>query len=145
LANAAVTKDLANQSEDDKATSASLVLNFGAGGECSGDMESTGTIALIYADGDKNKNYVDVSATKDYCFSAELRPVFVLKAAKKDQAPCSDPKYNNAKEVSNNYFGIYVNALSQTAVSGAAKQAEVDRSRKTCAANGVSAADCLKD
>ncbi len=152
FANSAITKELSDQQSDDKIRSAALAMNFDPTGRCSAsgsggsDFETTGTIAILQEAGIKGQNYVDVSRTNDYCWSAELRPAFVLKATRKEgDVACADPRYNvRYKQVTNNYVGFFLNAIPSTGVSGGAASRDRDESISRCVANGIDSAECLK-
>jgi hypothetical protein len=152
FANSAVTKDLNGQDVNDKVKSASLALNFDPTGKCGGlagdgsDFETTGTLAVLTQDGVAGGGYVDLNRTNDYCWAADLRPVFVLKAAHKQvNVPCGDQRYKpNYKQVTNNYVGFFLNAIAGTKVSGAAPAKDRKQSITRCIANDMAEQDCLK-
>jgi hypothetical protein len=140
FANSAVDKDLANQANDDKVKTATLAMNFDPTAACAGEFESSGTIAIVRDIGSPD-NLIKIGDVNNYCWSAELRPAFVVKAAAKDQAfPCTSDHYSQSyKQISNNYVGFFVNAVQGTGTSGATTEL-VNRDREAalarCKANG---------
>jgi hypothetical protein len=151
FANSAVTKDLDGQQSDDKVKSAALALNFDPTGSCAGpgqdgsDFETTGTIAVLQEGGLAGPGYVEISRTNEYCWSAELRPAFVLSAAPKvSGVACTDSRYKDRyKQVTNNYVGFFLNAIGSTRVLGAAPARDREDSLNRCIANGIDRAQCL--
>ena len=144
FANSAIEKELAAQRPADKAKSAALAFNFDPSGECaSGDFERTGTVALLQAGVGDNR--IDLGRTTDYCWTADLTPVFVLKAAKRDPAKvCDSPDYRPAWfEVSNNYVAYFINAVRDNRSFSIDDQDSRDAMRR-CEANGISAERCLE-
>ena len=117
IANIAIDGDLEDQDHGDKVKSAAMALNFDPTGECSGsgglDFEHTGTLAVIGSGGLKGPGYVEPASTNEYCWTAELRPSFVLKAAKiRPGVGCNDASYR-AKQVrvTNDYMAFFLNAV----------------------------------
>jgi hypothetical protein len=148
FANSAVTKDIDAQNNDDKTKSAALALNFDPTGSCNvggpsgSDFERTGTIAVIQESGTQGDGYVPVNQTNEYCWSAELTPAFVLKAAHKDGSkPCNSADYKY-RQVTNNYVGFFVNAITSTGKLGGASADRKD-AIKRCEAHGLAAERCL--
>jgi hypothetical protein len=147
FANKAVDKDIADQANDDKVKSATLALNFDPKARCSGDFESTGTIAVIRAEGAAGQDRIPVGKTNDYCWAADLTPAFLVKAAKKDPTfKCGDAHYNPLfRQIANNYVGFFVNAVGASGTSGP-KPAAVIRDEQMsvarCRANGFSRERC---
>jgi hypothetical protein len=81
------------------------------------------------------------------CWSAELTPAFVRKAAQKDPSvQCADPSYKmKFKTISNNYVGLFLNkrvASKQLGPSSPEVTRDRQESRRRCLANGISAAHC---
>jgi len=149
FANNAVSNAIKDQNADDKYTSASLALNFDPTGTC-GDVgpdglgfETTGTKAILMGEGVQGEGYVPIDQTGSYCWTADVTPVFVLKATKKlPSKPCSDPSYTAAyKPVTNNYIAYF---LQKRSISGrlGGEQVEVDmkESKQLCDVLGV--VDC---
>jgi len=151
-ANTAVTQDLASENKDDKAKSAALAFNFDPTGKCSGsagdgsDFERTGTVAIVQSEGTPGDGLVDIKQVNNYCWSAELKPAFILKVAGKDPAKrCESADYTPAwKQVSNNYVAFFVNAIPSTGVLGPANVKDREASLTRCSANGIAPQDCLK-
>jgi hypothetical protein len=145
--NTAVTKDLDAQDRSDKVKSATITLNFDPTGKClSQDFESTGTIAILQGGQPKGDFFVDVSQTNNYCWTAELRPAFVLKASAKDpQKTCTESQYHPQwKPVTNNYVAFFLNAIATTGKLGPPVAADRVAAVARCTANGVKEEDCLK-
>jgi hypothetical protein len=145
--NTAVTKDLDAQDKSDKIKSATITLNFDPNGKCSSqDFESTGTIAILQGGPAKGDFFVDITKTNDYCWSAELRPAFVLKASAKDSShPCEDAQYHPQwKQVTNNYVAFFLNAVATTGKLGPPVAADQNAAAARCAAHGISEDVCLK-
>ena len=150
FANAAVSKDIEDQNSDDKAKSATLALNFDPTGACGGgadsDFESTGTLAILQQLGVRGPGYVPIDQTNEYCWDADLRPAFILKAAPKDSSKeCDDPTYEpNYVQVRNNYVAFFVNAVATSSVlGGPASDDDRDLALRRCRANGVDGGDCF--
>jgi hypothetical protein len=116
LTNSALDGDLQDQDPNSRATTAELVLNFDPTGQCSSsggsDFENTGTLAVVQASGVPGPGLVQIRKTNEYCWHAELRPAFVLKAApKRSGVECGDPSYDATYEqVTNDYVGFYINS-----------------------------------
>jgi hypothetical protein len=145
--NTAVTKDLDAQDKSDKVKSATITLNFDPDGKCvSQDFESTGTIAILQGGQPKGDFFVDLGQINNYCWTAELRPAFVLKAATRDaQRTCTDPQYHPQwKQVTNNYVAFFLNAVATTGKLGPPVAADRKAAVARCSAHGISEEDCLK-
>lgn len=143
FANNAVQKEIDAVKDDEKAQSATLALNFDPSGKCEGksrvgsDFERTGTLAIVQATGGPG-GLIDISKTNEYCWTAELTPAFVLKAAAKNpNKACDAPDYRpEYKQVSNNYIGFRLEALTverRLGVDEAARKAALQR----CQAHGI--------
>lgn len=103
-----------HKTKDDKTKTASLVLNFSPNGNCAGDFERTGTLAVLDEDGTKgDPGYVNVRETNNCCWRADLLPAFVLYAApKSSDKTCEDKAYKPQwNMVANNYVGLFLNAV----------------------------------
>jgi hypothetical protein len=152
LANSAVDKDM-QAIKDDKSKSASLALNFDPTGSCGGkagngsDFERTGTIAVIQDKGDATGLVVPIKEINSYCWTADLTPVFMLKAAKKEQVACSDGAHYATKyhQVTNNYVGFFLNAIERNPQLADTPRVKADKeaARQRCLANGVAATACF--
>ncbi len=88
FANKAVQKEVDAHNASDKAKSATLTMNFDPIGQCpSGqDWERTGTLAVLEKSGAAGSGLIPVDATNNYCWAADLKPTFSLKAARKDSS-----------------------------------------------------------
>jgi hypothetical protein len=150
FANTAVTNEIANQNADNKYTTAALAFNFDPDGLCNdsaGDgqgFETSGTKAILMADGIPGDGYVPIDAAGDYCWTAETRPVFVVKAAKKqgDKA-CTDLSYATLyKPITNNYVAYFLQKRTPAAHLGGQEtvQRDIEESKTLCALLEV--ADC---
>jgi len=117
VARLAIDGDLQDQDNKDKVTFATMALNFDPTGRCSGpgglEFESTGTLAVVGTGGKPGSRYVDLAPDKEYCWKAELRPSFVLKAAAKPAGmECDDPNVQLPYElVTNDYLAFFLNAV----------------------------------
>jgi hypothetical protein len=150
FANTAVTNEINNQNADDKYTTASLALNFDPDGICNEPgpdgqgFESSGTKAILMAEGMTGPGYVPIDAAGDYCWTAETAPVFVLKAAKKvTDKGCADRSYATLyKPVTNNYVAYFLQKRSPSTRLGAAEvQRDIAESKSLCQLLDVT--DCL--
>lgn len=149
FANSAVSKDIEDQNSDDKAKSATLALNFDPTGQCAGgdesDFESTGTLAVLQQSGVQGPGYVPINRTNEYCWDADLRPAFILKAAIKEAGKaCDDPSYSPIYvQVTNNYVAFFVNAVATSNVLGTVPEEDRQAALRRCDANGISGGDCF--
>ena len=114
--NSAVDRDLEDQDENDKARSAALALSFDPTGTCGNDQnddfERTGTFAVIQSTGAAGDGLIPIDRTDEYCWDADLRPEFILKAAPKPSGGVCDDQVdaNEYIRVSNNYVAFFLNA-----------------------------------
>lgn len=94
-----------------------LVLSFSPNSTCTGDQERTGTLAIV--SGINGPNFNDaLDISKEYCWSAQLSPVFTLKYANKAVGVnCSTVAATSFKAVNNPYIAFYLNAEPKS-VSG---------------------------
>ena len=153
FANAAVERDIAKVGVDDQAKSAALALNFAPNSTCSGkapngsDFEKTGTIAIVQDKGDASGLLVNLKSFNDFCWSADLTPVFMLKAAKKDGTTCDDNKHYAPKysQVTNNYVAFFLNAVERSGQLAETPQSKADSAaaRSRCLANGFVGSKCM--
>jgi hypothetical protein len=147
FANKAVTNDINTKNQDDKYSTASLALNFDPEGSCTGTgpggqgFETTGTKAILMADGIPGDSLVPIDQTADYCWVADLTPSFAVKVAKKvGSTPCTDaiyaPKY---KAVTNDYVAFFLQKRKMPGHLGADKIAARDlkESKTLCDLLGV--------
>jgi hypothetical protein len=152
FAMSALDKDASKVSLDDKAKSATMSLTFDPSGACaSGDFEQTGTLAILQdpATSPPPDGAIRVADVNNYCWSAELTPSFVLKAAKKESGfACTDAAhYRDAyHQVMNNYIGLVMNAVKVSTVlgRGAAQGDDEKNARRRCDVNGIPQDICLQ-
>jgi hypothetical protein len=124
FATKAIQKDIDNKNADDKYSTASLALNFSDSASCKGGgptgqgFETTGTKAILMAEGVRGDGYVPIDQTNGYCWAADVTPSFVLKAAKISPGKaCTDSSYaSQYREVTNDYIAFFLQ--KQTAVGG---------------------------
>jgi hypothetical protein len=150
FANTAVTNEINKQNADDKYTTASLALNFDPDGTCSDPgpggqgFETTGTKAILMAEGKPGPDYVPIDKAGDYCWTAETTPVFVVKATRKVAGKeCSDKSYAALyKPVTNNYLAYLLMKRTPSAHLGGQSQLkrDIDESKALCQLLNV--ADC---
>lgn len=102
-----------------------IIMTFSSTGTCTGDQEKTGTLAVVKgAAGKESDGYVDIK--KQYCWTAELKPVYTLKFAPPKGTGCKDIASDAFKRVSNPYVAFYLNAEPRTLTSSRSPQARVD-------------------
>jgi hypothetical protein len=151
FANTAIKNDIEANNKNDKLKSGALSFNFDPDGQCSGDFEKTGTKAIVYSTGPTttsptNDSFIDVNHTDSYCWSADLTPTFILKAAKKDSGTsCQDPRYaQRYKAITNNYIAFFLNKRTTSKKLGPDSTSEKDKneSLQRCQLNGIVAASC---
>jgi hypothetical protein len=114
FANKAVSADIDSKNADDKYTTAALALNIDPTGTCASPgptgqgFEKTGVKAILMADGAPGAQLIPLANVTDYCYAADITPVFVIKAARKNGAvACSDPSYNaQYNAISNDYLAF---------------------------------------
>jgi hypothetical protein len=87
-----------------------IVLSFSPNAICTGDQERTGTLAVVSGiSGSESKGVVDI--TKEYCWKANLTPVFTLKyASLPANNVCTDVNTASYKVLNNPYIAFYLNA-----------------------------------
>ena len=116
FANAAVTNDINDKNGDDKLATASLALSFDPEGSCTGSgpggqgFETTGTKAILLASGTLGEGLVPIDKTDAYCWTADVTPVFEIKAAKKTPGTsCTDAGYaDKYKLITNDYIAFFL-------------------------------------
>jgi len=116
FASKAIQSDIQKTKDKDKYATASLALNFSDSSACDGNgptgqgFEKTGTKAILMADGKPGDAYVPIEEVGSYCWSADITPSFILKAAKKvPNKDCSDSSYSSLyKQVSNDYVAFFL-------------------------------------
>ena len=149
FANSAVSKALAAQDADDKARSAAIAFNFAPDGKCDGagaaGFETTGTKVVLQTSGVRGPGYVPTHLTNNYCWTAELQPAFVLKAAPRGNAAgCEDPAVKaQYRQVTNNYVGFFLNAVATRASLGGDEHQDETDSLQRCSQHGISGAKCF--
>lgn len=149
FANSAVSKALAAQDADDKAKSAAIAFNFAPDGKCEGagaaGFETTGTKVVLQTSGVRGPGYVPTHLTNNYCWTAELQPAFVLKAAPRGNAAgCDDPAVKaQYRQVTNNYVGFFLNAVATRASLGGDEHQDETDSLQRCSQHGISGAKCF--
>jgi len=147
FANKAVTNDINAKNQDDKYSTASLALNFDPDGSCTSSgpggqgFETTGTKAILMADGIAGDTLVPIDQTGDYCWTADTTPSFVLKAARKVAAtPCSDASYaSKYKPITNDYIAFFLQKRKMPGHLGSDATAKQDlkESKALCDLLGV--------
>lgn len=146
FANKAVQKELDAHNSDDKAKSATMALQFDPLGRCGPekDWERTGTVAVLQKAGAAGAGYIDINHTNSYCWAADLRPTFALKAARKDPAKtCIAPDFKPTfVQVTNNYVAFFLNAIPITSSLGPVDAAQKETLSR-CAAHGLDSKTCL--
>jgi hypothetical protein len=165
VARLAIDGDLQDQHRNDKVSFATMALNFDPTGQCSGpgglDFESTGTLAVVGPGGRPGPGYVDLSPGKEYCWQAQLKPSFMLKAAAKPlfmECNNRDVQLTYAP-VTNDYLAFFLNAvqvqnraglspfISQNIQSVHAFTSRFDADRTVslarCRANGIAEDQCF--
>lgn len=150
FANKAITNDINNKNADDKYTTASLSLNFDPDGSCTGGgpggqgFETTGTKAILMADGTPGDTLVPIDKTGDYCWTADVTPTFVIKAAKKASGTaCTDASYGpKYQPIGNDYVAYFLQKRVMTTHLGTNKRAlqDIREAKQLCDALNV--ADC---
>lgn len=87
-----------------------ITLSFSSTATCAGDQETTGTLAIVRgAKGLESDGFIDIK--KDYCWKAELKPVFTLKfATPVNGTSCNNLSADSFKHVGNPYIAFYLNA-----------------------------------
>jgi hypothetical protein len=147
FANKAVTNDINSKNQDDKYSTASLALNFDPDGSCAGSgpggqgFETTGTKAIVMADGLPGDMLVPIDQTGDFCWTADVLPSFVVKAVKKvGGTPCTDASYaTKYKPITNDYVAFFLQKRAMPGHLGAdsvAKQ-DVKDSKALCDLLGI--------
>jgi hypothetical protein len=149
FANTTITNEISNRNADDKYTTASLALNFDPDGSCadaSGDgqgFETTGTKAIVMGEGSPGDSYVPIDQVGNYCWTAETKPAFVLKAARKvpGRLLCTDPIYATLyKPITNNYLAYFLQKRSIAGGKADVVEGDVADSKRLCSALNVT--DC---
>ncbi len=144
-ANKVIDAEVQKQDPSDMARSATLALEFDPTGQCAGGtFESTGTIALLSELGTPGAALVPLGNVNRYCWSADLRPAFLLKAAERVAGDdCISIRPRNWFQVSNNYIGLVLNAVGASEVLGPKIADDMSGALERCEANGIDADSCF--
>jgi hypothetical protein len=146
FANNAVQKEVDAHNANDKARSATLAMNFDPTGQCPAgqDWERTGTLAVLQGVGTAGPGLIGIDVTNNYCWAADLKPTFALKAARKDPAKsCTATDYRPTFiPVTNNYVAFFLNAILVGRTLGPVDAEQRDALAR-CAAHGVDAMTCI--
>lgn len=112
--------NVASQSKEGK-----IALSFATTDVCTGDQEQTGTLAVVTgATGLEKEGYLDIK--KEYCWKADLKPVFILKfATKPNDGKCSSVAATAYTQVNNPYMAFYLSAAQKAIATSAALQAKM--------------------
>lgn len=147
FANKAVTNEINGQNADEKYATASLALAFDPDGNCNEDgqgFETTGVKAILMAEGNSNSPaYVPIDQVGDYCWTAETKPAFVLKAAKKVGGKnCADASYAALyKTITNNYVAYMLNKRTLGGHLGPSQaRQDIQESKQLC--DALNTEDC---
>jgi hypothetical protein len=151
FAGKAIQNDIDNKNGDDKLSTATLTMNFAGDDKCKSSgvtgqgFESTGTKAILMADGVPGPMLIPIEQTDQYCWAADVKPSFLLKAAKmvpgKD---CGDASYRASyKQVTNDYVAFFLQKQTKATPhlgSGANKlrQKDIADAKALCTLLGVS-------
>ena len=116
FASKAIQNDIDAKNADDKLSTATLSMNFSSDSSCTSagvngqGFESTGTKAILMASGNPGDTLIPIDQTEQYCWAADVKPTFVLKAAKVVAGKaCGDSSYNSLyKPVSNDYLAFFL-------------------------------------
>ena len=116
FASKAIQNDIDGKNSDDKLSTATLSMNFSSDSSCTAGgvngqgFESTGTKAILMASGVPGDTLIPIDQTEQYCWAADVKPTFVLKAAKVVAGKaCGDSSYNSLyKPVSNDYLAFFL-------------------------------------
>jgi hypothetical protein len=146
FANKAVTNEINGQNADEKFATASLALVFDPDGNCNEDgqgFETNGVKAILMAEGVNGPAYVPIDQVGDYCWTADTRPAFVLKAAKKVRGKdCSDASYATLyKTITNNYvaYSLWKRTIDGHLGPSQARQ-DIREAQQLC--DALNAEDC---
>jgi len=144
VANNAVSDAVQKQSPSDAYKTAALALNFDKAGQCSSsDFEKTGTLAVVMDAG--APGFIPVATVDSYCWTAKLKPAFILQAGKKTTAASScktDADHQAFAEVTNNYIGFVLSAEASTTNLAGPPRSDIDAAEARCRANGLPLKAC---
>lgn len=150
-ANSAVGKSIESHNAREKLRSAAIALNFAPDGKCNSrngatpEFESAGTKLVLQAAGERGPGYVPLNMTNEYCWTAEMHPAFVVKAARRQpKLDCDDPSYRaQYRQVTNNYAGFFLNARAATGTL-AGNETDERESLQRCRLHGIGADACFQ-
>lgn len=150
FANKAITNDINDKNNDDKYTTASLSLNFDPDGSCIGGgpggqgFETTGTKAILMADGIAGDTLIPIDKTGEYCWTADVTPTFVIKAAKKVAATaCTDASYGpKYQPIANDYVAFFLQKRAMTTHLGTNRRALQDLREAKQLCDALNVIDC---
>jgi hypothetical protein len=141
FADKAIGNEVAAQDPQDAPRSASLVLEFDPSGQCAtSNFERTGTIAVLQATGTKGSRYIDIDKTNEYCWDAEPRPSFVLKAASRRGKESCDTRRKDATgwyQVSNDYVAFVISAVASSRTLGPPPEQDLSAAQRRCDWHGL--------
>jgi hypothetical protein len=120
FANKAIQNDIDEKNSDDKLSTATLSMNFSSDSSCASGgvtgqgFESTGTKAIVLATGVPGDMLIPIDQTDQYCWVADVKPSFVLKATKLVAGKkCGDAGYNTMyRPISNDYLAFFLQKQS---------------------------------
>jgi hypothetical protein len=143
-ANKVVDAEVKLQDPNDVARSAAITFEFDPSGQCAGsNFESTGTIAVLYAKGLAGNHLISLNDIDQYCWSADLKPSFLLKAAARVSGDdCVSIRPRTWFQVSNNYIALVLNAVQSGKILGSPGVDE-ESAKNRCRAHGIAEQDCL--
>jgi hypothetical protein len=129
----------------DIAKSGSLAFTFSPTGQCTGDFAQAGTAAIVQSTGPAGEGHVDIDKALQYCFRAQLRPIFTLtEAANPSGGDCKAlPATTRFQAVTNNYIAFFLNAVKTPRTLAGLDPKERQDAETRCANNGLSKASCL--
>lgn len=142
------------ENPDDTAGAGQFTLQFAIDGQCTGDLETTGTKVIVY--GGAGDGMVDITRINDYCFVADLTPAFVLRhAVRATDGSCPETGYSVMR---NAHIAVYLNAVPRNLSRSGPEVLALARDRDQsddptindairaldlCRSNGIAAIDCF--
>lgn len=142
FANKAITNDISTKNQDDKFATASLSLNFDPAGTCAGPgpggqgFETTGTKAILMATGTPSDMLIPIDQPQNYCWAADVTPIFMLKAARKEPAKaCTDSSYaDQYRPITNDYIAYFLQKRTTASHLGGPtqRQKEMLKAKQLC-------------
>jgi hypothetical protein len=136
---------LTNSNASDIARSGSLAFTFSPDGSCGGDFAQAGTAAILQSVGPPGDGHVDLDKVANYCFKAQLKPIFtLLEAPNSTGADCKTlPAATQYKAVTNNYIAFFLNAVTTPKTLAGMDPKQRKDAETRCMNNGVPKATCL--